>query len=493
MESATFSEIIYRRSHSRDLIDKSSDDLSSDNKWILYIGLKVIGAEKLSIKDGEKAKDFHVTLLYGYFSPRSDEDDTSVRVRSALDSVKGLIPDKLAFDAIKRFKASINSDGKDVIYAQVAEGQLENAHNILLKELKANGILVEQSFDRYRPHMTLKYIEPSEPYPLELIHASGTISRITYGLRQDDSHEYEYTVKKNHPVFEILKADQEKMQIFGWASVARTEDGGEVIDWEGDVILPDELETTAYDYVLHFRDTGERHDPTLRKKGKLIESVIFTKEKQTAMGIPEGIVPEGWWVGFQITDRDTWQKVKSGVYQMFSVDGRGQRRDYVEQIEKSAFARNFSEIIRKHLTLPTDEVRYSCDKKTCSFEEVIQKYNTKHGPDGRFAESNSANGKGGSQSGRSNADYIKAVKNRKTKNNLTVKSISSHAFDRARERKINPKSVADAITKGTVSQSKTHKERSVHQYNGTAAIVEDKKNGTGELVTVIYTGKGKKK
>ena len=139
---------------------------------------------------------------------------------------------------------------------------------------------------------------------------------------------------------------------------------------------------------------------------------------------------------------------------MFSVDGRGQRRDYVEQIEKSAFARNFSEIIRKHLTLPTDEVRYSCDKKTCSFEEVIQKYNTKHGPDGRFAESNSANGKGGSQSGRSNADYIKAVKNRKTKNNLTVKSISSHAFDRARERKINPKSVADAITKGTVSQSK---------------------------------------
>lgn len=49
------------------------------------------------------------------------------------------------------------------------------------------------------------------------------------------------------------------------------------------------------------------------------------------MGIPEGIVPEGWWVGFQITDRDTWQKVKSGVYQMFSVDGRGQRRDYVER------------------------------------------------------------------------------------------------------------------------------------------------------------------
>ena len=72
MESATFSEIIYRRSHSRDLIDKSSDDLSSDNKWILYIGLKVIGAEKLSIKDGEKAKGFscHPALWIFFTSQR---------------------------------------------------------------------------------------------------------------------------------------------------------------------------------------------------------------------------------------------------------------------------------------------------------------------------------------------------------------------------------------------------------------------------------------
>lgn len=53
----------------------------------------------------------------------------------------------------------------------------------------------------------------------------------------------------------------------------------------------------------------------------LVESVMITKEKMLAMGIPEGTVPEGWWIGFLVTDEDVWQKVKSGEYPMFSIEG----------------------------------------------------------------------------------------------------------------------------------------------------------------------------
>lgn len=147
-------------------------------------------------------------------------------------------------------------------------------------------------------------------------------------------------------IFTITKAEPDKMQVFGWASVAITADGQQISDHEGDVIQPDELEKAAYEYVLKFRDTGERHDPDKRKKGKLIESVVLTKEKQEAMGIPAGYLPEGWWVGFQITDEDAWAKIKSGEYKMFSVEGRGERESLDPPAGTGGIAKGFNEIIK---------------------------------------------------------------------------------------------------------------------------------------------------
>ena len=44
-----------------------------------------------------------------------------------------------------------------------------------------------------------------------------------------------------------------------------------------------------------------------------------------AMGIPAGTLPVGWWIGFKITDKDVWEKVKNGTYQMFSIEGEAER------------------------------------------------------------------------------------------------------------------------------------------------------------------------
>ena len=57
----------------------------------------------------------------------------------------------------------------------------------------------------------------------------------------------------------------------------------------------------------------------------MIESMVFTKEKAAALGIPEGTMPEGWWVGFEVTDDEVWKKVKDGTYKMFSIEGTAQR------------------------------------------------------------------------------------------------------------------------------------------------------------------------
>ena len=125
--------------------------------------------------------------------------------------------------------------------------------------------------------------------------------------------------------FEVKKSVDDKNQVFGWANVAEDEQGNLLEDYQGDSITSEELEKTAYDYVLKFRDAGERHNPALRKKGKMIESIVFTKEKLQALGLPEDSLPCGWWVGFQITDDNTWEKIKKGEYNMFSIEGTGQR------------------------------------------------------------------------------------------------------------------------------------------------------------------------
>jgi hypothetical protein len=123
--------------------------------------------------------------------------------------------------------------------------------------------------------------------------------------------------------FSVYKSDDDRRQVFGWANVAVRVGGEEIVDWQDDVVKIGELEQAAYDYVVEFGTAGEMHERG--GVGRLIESVVFTKEKASAMGIPTDILPEGWWVGFQIDDNEVWKKVKSGEYSMFSIEGSATR------------------------------------------------------------------------------------------------------------------------------------------------------------------------
>lgn len=125
-------------------------------------------------------------------------------------------------------------------------------------------------------------------------------------------------------MFDIKKYYNDQQLVFGWASVAKDKDGNRPIEWQGDEIEMYEMEPAVYDFVLDQGITKEMHRVE-KAKGQVIESVIFTKEKMAAMGIPEGTVPEGWWVGFKLDNKETFQKVKSGEYKMFSIEGTGTR------------------------------------------------------------------------------------------------------------------------------------------------------------------------
>ena len=127
---------------------------------------------------------------------------------------------------------------------------------------------------------------------------------------------------KSHS-FAVIKSDDDKRLVFGWASVAVRVTGEEIVDYQEDVIDIEDLEKAAYEYTANFGVAGEMHERG--GVGRLVESVVFTKEKAGVMGIPDGILPAAWWVGFKIFDDEVWKKIKNGTYTMFSIEGTGQR------------------------------------------------------------------------------------------------------------------------------------------------------------------------
>lgn len=126
--------------------------------------------------------------------------------------------------------------------------------------------------------------------------------------------------------FTIAKTDEAQRLVFGFANVSIAKDGEPVVDLQGDLIDPADLEKAAYEFVLKFRDTGEMHDKGDVKGvvGKLVESMVFTPEKLDAMGLAKDAVPCRWWCGFKLSP-EAFAKVADGTYRMFSIQGRGDR------------------------------------------------------------------------------------------------------------------------------------------------------------------------
>lgn len=126
---------------------------------------------------------------------------------------------------------------------------------------------------------------------------------------------------------EFSKFDTDKRQVFGWASVVEV-NGEPVVDLQGDYISADEIEKAAYNYVVKSRKGGDMHsrageDPL--HVSDMIESFMVTPEKIAKMGLPEGSLPIGWWVGYQVNDDATWGLVKAGKRTGFSIHGKGKR------------------------------------------------------------------------------------------------------------------------------------------------------------------------
>jgi hypothetical protein len=126
----------------------------------------------------------------------------------------------------------------------------------------------------------------------------------------------------------VQKFDDEQRLVWGWALVS-VEKGQPVTDRQGDVVDTGELQKTVHKFM------DDRTGKAMHKGhrvGTVVDSIVFTKELQDALGVDLG--REGWFVGMHVPDDATWMRVKKGELKAFSIGGEGERHDYVELLTK---------------------------------------------------------------------------------------------------------------------------------------------------------------
>lgn len=100
------------------------------------------------------------------------------------------------------------------------------------------------------------------------------------------------------------------------------------VDSQGDWTDEVELKKAMYNFMEASQGFNEMH-VTQDKRVSVLE--CFQPEEETVKG--NGVIPKGaWWVSLRVHDDALWEKIKSGEYNGFSLQGSGTRiKNYAPQ------------------------------------------------------------------------------------------------------------------------------------------------------------------
>lgn len=124
--------------------------------------------------------------------------------------------------------------------------------------------------------------------------------------------------------FEVVKLDETRHRVTGFAMVSLNKNGEPVYDLQGDHITPEELVKAVQDFatVVGENAVDDMHDHS--DSGRVVESMVLTAELQKALGIPEGTQPVGWLVTVEVP-KSQFELVKAGKRPMFSIEAKALR------------------------------------------------------------------------------------------------------------------------------------------------------------------------
>jgi hypothetical protein len=169
------------------------------------------------------------------------------------------------------------------------------------------------SYPDYHPHITLTYDIGDFDYR-SVPPIKGQI------MLQPERHAEIKPKAERTDKMNFIKINDDKRLVYGWASVIKI-GGKTVVDWQEDAIEVNELQKGAHKFISDMRKAKAMHKGAVI--GEVVESMVFTKELQEALGIDLGQI--GWFIVMKIHDEDIWDKVKKGVFKAFSIGGSAKR------------------------------------------------------------------------------------------------------------------------------------------------------------------------
>ena len=253
----------------------------------------------------------------------------SVNLSKAMEEIvqaarEGRISREVAEDLVEKGLVSATKKGAKTLKAlSTAQGRAKIAQ--------------DKAFGTYTPNVLVATQPKARKAALATTAAVMGGGGLYSGMKYQQNKEYKRQFGKSITwEGEISKVDDEKRQVFGWCSVSEI-DGELVTDHQNDYVPINEMEMSAYDYVIKSRKGGDMHSRVKKDwlldeplhVSDLIESFVVTPEKLAQMGLPENALPHGWWVGFKVNDDKVWDKVKNGERLGFSIHGSGKRTEKV--------------------------------------------------------------------------------------------------------------------------------------------------------------------
>lgn len=115
---------------------------------------------------------------------------------------------------------------------------------------------------------------------------------------------------------EVLKSDDEKRLIYGIVLKP------DVADAHGDLMEVSEIEKSAHNYLMFYREAGEEHRQ--RAEAVIVESYLAPVDFiQNNREVKKG----AWVVAMKVLDDTLWLKVKTGSLNAFSAGGYARREN----------------------------------------------------------------------------------------------------------------------------------------------------------------------
>jgi len=145
----------------RKVLNKANDKKYQDGTHLCVVSpVPKDISQKLTF--GEGADDAHITVLYLGDVPK-EQLGTVLKTIGMIFRGQKPIQAKLD-DKVTYFEPTEQSDNKRVAKIEVIVPDLEPLHKKLWDTLEQQGVEVAHSFDEFKPHLTLAYIEPNTEY-----------------------------------------------------------------------------------------------------------------------------------------------------------------------------------------------------------------------------------------------------------------------------------------------------------------------------------------